>query len=208
MSPKFLTIAYYTKTNPYQNLAEILKKSLQNFNLPFYIESIEDQGSWEKNTHYKAYFIKNCLEQKSGNLLYVDIDAIFKAYPSIIDTLDCDIAYRTENFRWRSDEALSGTIFLRNNDKVKTFVDRWISINESVPAERMKPETWEQKNMQRAQREFADLVYFNLPHEYTFIFDTHKRMYPNTFPVIEHHQASRQVFNENNLRNSTIMNKR
>jgi hypothetical protein len=138
----------------------------------------------------------------SEYLLYVDVDAVFKAYPQIFETLDCDIAYRTENFRWRADEALSGTVYFRNNEKVKRMVDRWINLNESTPAERMKPETWEQKNMQRAQREFSDLVYYNLPPEYTFITDHTKTMYPGLFPVIEHFQASREVHRNTNQKSN------
>jgi hypothetical protein len=207
MCPKFLIIAYYTENTSYQNLAEKLKKSLQNLGLPHYIEAIQDQGSWEKNTHYKAYFIKKCLEDKNEDLLYVDVDAIFKSYPSLIDTLSCDLGYRTEDFKWRKDEALSGTIFLKNNDRIKKFVDRWIQLNEAVPAERMKPETWEQKNMQTAHREFNDLVYQNLPPEYTYIFDHTRTMYPGISPVIEHYQESRNI-HRNNLHSRGIIRKK
>jgi hypothetical protein len=193
MSPQFLVIAYYTESTAYEVLAGNLKRSLQNFSLPHHIEPIEDLGSWEKNTHYKAYFIKSILEIRNQDILYVDVDAQFKQYPDLILNLDCDIAYRTQDFKWRSDEALSGTLFLKNNEKTKKFVDRWIELNEAVPAERMKPETWEQKNMQRAQREMKDLVYYNLPPEYTFIYDHMKIMYPGIPPVIEHYQESRNV---------------
>jgi hypothetical protein len=207
MCPQFLVIAYYTENTSYQTLAEKLKKSLQDFGLPHYLEPIKDQGSWEKNTHYKAYFIKKCLNDRNLDLLYVDVDAAFKNYPSLIDTLSCDLAYRTEDFRWRKDEALSGTIFLKNNDRVKAFVDRWIQINEATPAERMKPETWEQKNMQTAHRGFNDLVYYNLPPEYTYIFDHTRIMYPGLRPVIEHYQESRNV-HRNNLESRGIIKKR
>jgi len=207
MCPQFLVIAYYTENTSYQDLAEKLKNSLQRFGLPHYIEPIKDQGSWEKNTHYKAYFIKECLNTRSENLLYVDVDAIFKQYPSLIDSLDCDIAYRTQDFRWRKDEALSGTIFLRNNDKIKRMVDRWIEVNQNTPAERMNPETWEQKHMQTAQREMSDIVYYNLPPEYTFIFDHSRTMYPKVSPVIEHYQESRNV-HRNNLQYRGIIRKR
>jgi hypothetical protein len=193
MSPQFLVIAYYTENSSYEALAGKLKKSLTNFNLAHHIEGIKDLGSWEKNTHYKAYFIREVLNTRNQDVLYVDVDAQFKAYPELIPTLDCDIAYRTQDFRWRADEALSGTIFLKNNDRVKRFVNRWIELNEATPAERMKPETWEQKNMQRAQREMTDLSYYNLPPEYTFIYDHMKMMYPGTSPVIEHYQESRNV---------------
>jgi hypothetical protein len=207
MSPNFLIIAYFTKSTRYEELSQKLKQSLDEFGLPYHIQGIDDLGSWEKNTHFKAYFIKQCLENFSQDLLCVDVDAVFKAYPSLIATLECDLAYRTENFRWRKDEALSGTLFLKNNDKVRGFVNRWIELNESTPAERMKPETWEQKNMQTAHREFNDLVYYNLPPEYTFIFDHTRNMYPGLHPVIEHFQESRNV-QRNNLHSRGIIRKK
>jgi len=191
-SPKFLVIGYFTKNTNYQNLANNLTQTLESLGLPYHLEAIEDLGSWEKNTHYKAYFIKQMLESQTKDLLYVDVDALFKQYPKLIDELDCDLAYRTEDFRWRSDEALSGTIFLKNNERVKEFVNRWIQLNEARPAERMKPETWEQKNMQTAHRELG-VSYFNLPPEYTCIFDHTKAMFPNIQPVIEHYQESRKL---------------
>lgn len=202
MSPQFLVIAYYTESTQYEVLAGNLKKTLQNFSIPFYIEDIKDLGSWEKNTHYKAHFIKKCLNDRNQDLLYVDVDALFKQYPSLIPDLTCDIAYRTQDFRWRKDEALSGTIFLKNNDKVKRLVDRWIELNEATPAERMKPETWEQKNMQSAHREMSDIEYYNLPPEYTFIFDHMKTMYPGVRPVIEHYQESRNVHRNTNQKSN------
>jgi hypothetical protein len=202
MWPQILVVAYFTPNNSYQRLSQNLKESLQSFKLPHLIKPVQDLGSWENNTHYKSKFIKECLETQTQDLLYVDVDAVFKAYPQIFETLDCDIAYRTENFRWRADEALSGTVYFRNNEKVKRMVDRWINLNEATPAERMKPETWEQKNMQRAQREFSDLVYYNLPPEYTFITDHTKTMYPGLFPVIEHFQASREVHRNTNQKSN------
>ena len=191
MSP-FLIIAYYTLGNHYQQLSENLKKSCQEFNLPLFLKPIEDLGSWEKNTHYKANFISDCLEGFSEDLVYVDVDAEFKRYPYLFESLDCDIAYRTENFRWRKNEALSGTIFLGNNDKVKSLVNLWKSINELTPAIRNKPDTWEQANLQRATQQSPEIIYENLPAEYTYIFDHTKSMYPNISPVIEHFQASRK----------------
>ena len=193
MSPSFKTIAYYTIGNQYQTISEDLKRSCNDFNIPLLLKPIEDLGSWEKNTHYKAKFILDCLNTTDQNLLYVDVDAIFKSYPDLIETLNCDIAYRTENFRWRKNEALSGTIFFQNNDRVKDFVKRWIELNDKNPAIRSKPETWEQANMQKTLFDSSDIMYYNLPPEYTFIFDHTKKLYPGLKPVIEHFQASRKV---------------
>lgn len=191
MSPQFLTIAYYTEGNKYQQLSENLKISTENLSIPLYIKQIPNLGSWEKNTHYKANFIQECLGKFKENLLYVDVDAIFRSYPQLINSLDCDVAYRTENFKWRKNEALSGTIYLNNNEITKEFVNKWIELNEKTPAERNRPETWEQANMQRAMDLIPGLIYSNLPPEYTFVFDHTKKLYPNIKPVIEHFQASR-----------------
>jgi hypothetical protein len=191
MSPQFLTIAYFTQNNKYQTLSENLKESCENFGVPLFLQAIEDLGSWEKNTHYKAKFILECLENFESNLLYVDVDAVFRSFPSLMENIDCDIAYRTENFGWRPNEALSGTIFLNNNSKTKELVNKWIELNEQTPAQRYKPETWEQANMQRAVELVPEIRYLNLPPEYTFVFDHSKRLYPGLKPVVEHFQASR-----------------
>ena len=191
MSP-FLVIAYYTPGNQYETLSENLRKSCQDFKIPLFLKPIQNLGSWEKNTHYKANFIQECLNSFTQNLVYVDVDAVFRGYPDLFDSLDCDIAYRTENFKWRKNEALSGTIFLSNNDRVKDLVKSWVSINESIPAVRREPLTWEQANMQRAVQADPLVRYYNLPPEYTYIFDHTKRMYPDIQPIIEHFQASRK----------------
>jgi len=192
MSP-FTIIAYYTQGNQYEQLSRNLTKSCNDLNLPLFLKPIEDLGSWAKNTHYKASFIQECLGKFQNNLVYVDVDAIFRSYPKLFEDLNCDIAYRTENFRWRSNEALSGTLFLRNNDRVKSFVQSWIDLNNENPADRLKPSTWEQVNMQKAVLKNRGIKYYNLPPQYTYIFDHTKSLYPDIIPVIEHFQASRKA---------------
>jgi len=192
MSP-FLVIAYFTKGNQYETLSENLSKSCSEFGIPLHLRPIDNLGTWEKNTHFKANFISECLSSFSQNLVYVDVDAVFRSYPILFKSLDCDIAYRTENFRWRRNEALSGTIFLANNQRTKDFVKKWIEINNVIKTNRMDPETWEQKNMQRSLEVCKEVRYQNLPPEYTFIFDHSKRLHPNVTPIIEHFQASRKA---------------
>ena len=54
--------------------------------------------------------------------------------------------------------------------------------------------------MQTAVRENPDIIYYNLPPEYTYIFDHTRAMYPGIRPVIEHFQESRHV-HRNQIRN-------
>jgi hypothetical protein len=194
LSPQFLTIAYTTQNEPYLSLSESLKESCSRFNIPFYLKVIPDLGSWERNTHYKANFILECMEKfYNPYLVYVDVDATFRAYPSLFESLDTDVAFRTENFKWRQNEPLSGTVFLKNNDHVKEFVKSWIDTNNSIPALRRDPLTWEQYNMKRALDKHPELTYYNLPPEYTFVFDHTRTLFPGLEPVIIHGQASRRV---------------
>lgn len=192
MSP-FLVIAYYTTGNQYEALSENLNKSCSDHRIPIHLKSIQNLGSWERNTHYKANFILDCLSTFPQNLVYVDVDALFRSYPVLFETLDCDVSFRTENFRWRKNEALSGTIFLRNNSRTKRFVEKWIETNNIIKAKKEDPDTWEQRNMQRALEVCPDIQYQNLPPEYTFIFDHSKRIHPGVTPIIEHFQASRKA---------------
>lgn len=192
MSP-FLIIAYYTKGNQYEKLSENLNKSCSDLKIPIHLKGIDNLGSWEKNTHYKAEFILECLNQFQQNLVYVDVDAVFRKYPILFETIDCDIAYRTENFRWRKNEALSGTIFLSNNDRTQHFVKKWIEINSVIKSVKSDSDTWEQRNMQRALSVCHQIRYENLPPEYTYIFDHSRKLHPEIDPIVEHFQASRKA---------------
>jgi hypothetical protein len=197
MSPKFLTIAYFTKGNSYETLSENLKESCKTYDIPLILKPIENLGSWESNTHYKATFILECLNTYPQNLVYVDVDAVFRRYPDLFDTLDCDIAYRTESFKWRKNEALSGTIFIKNSDKGKEIIQKWIETNDKIAANQFDPTTWEQANMQRVINGDTSINYFNLPPEYTFITDHTRKLYPGLKPVVEHFQESREVLKGN-----------
>lgn len=188
----FVVIAYATKNDYYESLSKNLKDSCQAFGIPLHLLMIDSLGSWEKNTHYKADFIKECLVNlEYERFVYVDVDAIFKSYPSHFDHLDCDISFRLENFPWRKSEPLSGTIFLKKSDAVLSLVDNWISINKETPSERRNPLTWEQYHLKTALDKTPGLKYENLPAEYVFITDHTRRLYPGLVPVIEHFQASR-----------------
>lgn len=193
----FIVIAYATKNDYYESLSKNLIESCQKFNVPLHLSMIDSLGSWEKNTHYKADFIKQCLqEMDSERFVYVDVDAVFRSYPSHFDNLDCDISFRLEDFVWRKSEPLSGTIFLKKSDAILSLVEDWISINNQIPSERRNPLTWEQYHLKTALDKNPNLKYENLPAEYVFITDHTRRLYPGLSPVIEHFQASRRYIHK------------
>ena len=75
-------VAYYTINTPYQQESEKLKESLEKFNLIYDIVGVNDLGTWQANTRYKAKFLQEMLiKHKEKNLVYVDVDAIFNSVP-------------------------------------------------------------------------------------------------------------------------------
>ena len=133
------------------------------------------------------------LKYPNHRLLYIDCDAVMHRVPILFKNYDCDIAVRWQDFRWRKNECLSGTIYLANNPQTLELCQRWEGNNTS---EGPGAKTFEQWNLGKAIEEMRNegkIKDENLPPEYTMIFDSMRQMYPNITPVIEHFQASRKL---------------
>lgn len=186
MNP-FIVVGYYTHKTIYEDFAKAFIDSLRQYNVPYYVERIDDLGSWRKNTIYKPTFIKKMLLQFNGfDIVYVDVDAEFFDYPELFNGLKCDIAVyeldrkRCWGKRQKGLEVLSGTIFLRNDKKVLDIVERWEKECQKNPS------VWDQKSLEKVLA--GD--FYRLPGEYCKIFD---RMNWIKNPVILHYQASRRM---------------
>ena len=191
---KIKVVAYYTLNTPYEEEVKNLRTSLDELNLDHDIVGIKDLGSWQMNTRAKALFMKEMLEKHSNfSLLYVDADAIVRREPEFLYDIDCDIALRYQDFSWKKNESLSGTIYMANNNKTRQLCDLWDKLNKKYARKGRHLEQW---NLGKAIEEMQDLKIINLPPEYTFIFDIMRRIYPDTKPVIEHFQASRRFRNK------------
>ena len=188
----YTIVAYFTPNDIYDSHMKRLVKSLCDFNLPYFISPITDQGGWIRNVQYKPTFLKKMMNQIDTNLVYLDVDAMVCGYPFLFDTLDRDntvnLAVHTldhSEFKrtGRKPEMLSGTLFLRNNDEVRKLLDSWIAVCKNSPT------IWDQKALEVAIKAL-NFQYSDLPPEYCTIFD-----YMNSVqkPVIKHYQASREV---------------
>lgn len=194
---KLMIVAYYTKNTPYENEVKKLIASLDKLKLEYDVVGVDDLGDWQSNTRYKAKFMREMLDKHPDhNLLYVDSDAIVHSKPILFEEdYPYDIAVRWQDFRWRKNECLSGTIFMTNNDATRRLCEEWGQLNIE---EGKNAKTFEQWNLGKVivkMREEGEIQDANLPPEYTMIFDSMRRMYPNIKPVIEHFQASRK-YNE------------
>lgn len=190
-------VAYYTVNTPYEIEANKLKASLDKLRLTYDIVGVDNLGNWQANTRFKAHFMEDMLKKHPGkNLLYVDSDAIIHKIPILFENYKYDIAVRWQDFRWRKNECLSGTIFMANNDRTLELCKRWQNVNIS---EGPNAKTFEQWNLGKVIKDMSKegkIKDGNLPPEYTMIFDSMRAMYPNIDPVIEHFQASRKLRNK------------
>jgi len=168
---------------PYAAEAERLRASLQRLGLPHRIDVLASRGSWDENIWLTPEYIRDMLDATVGPVLYVDADAEFHAEPVLDDGYDVQVHYLS-----RGDELLNGTLWLANNDRVRSMVDEWLA---------EKPRGgWEQKALQRVLARRQDLRVKRLGPEYCFIYDTSRALYPGVEPIIEHHQASRRLKRE------------
>lgn len=193
----YIIVSYYTINTPYEAEAIKLKNSLNKLNVPYDIVGVPNLGNWQANTRFKAKFMQDMLiKHKGKSVVWVDSDAIVHSYPSLFDSYTCDVAVRWQDFRWRKNECLSGTIYLANNANTMELCKRWErnNITEGAGAK-----TFEQWNLGKAIEDMRNenkIKDENLPPEYTMIFDSMRAMYPNINPVIEHFQASRKLKNK------------
>ena len=189
-----MVVGYYTVNTPYEQEAQKLLQSLNKLGINHDISGVKTLGNWQANTRFKAVFMLDMLiKHPNHRLLYVDVDAVVHKSPDLFKNYSCDIAVRWQDFKWRKNECLSGTIYMENNKRTKRICELWRDINVNEGNESNRMEQWNLDTViNRMKAEDPNFTYKNLPPEYTMIFDSMRGMYPNIMPVIEHFQASRR----------------
>jgi hypothetical protein len=181
---KFIIISYYTKGTRYQQYADRLRRSLDRIakdcTILYQIQGVENLGTWQKNTHYKAVFILEMLNKYGVPVLYVDADAVFHKYPALIDQLNCDMAAHF----YQGHQLASGTLYFNHSRVAKDVIRDWIGKNSGNPS------VLDQQNLQEVIEYLDSSEFSRLPPEYCKIFDLMPEV---TDPVIEHFQASREL---------------
>ena len=186
--PEFTVIAFYTFDTPYQAECTKLIESCEALGIPIETQGYPNTGSWVRNAALKSIFISAMMARhpKGARLVYVDVDARVRKYPGLFDSLEGDLGV---HYRKRKDgriELLSGTLFIRNNERAHNLVKAWIRHQTANPT------MWDQRTLQAViELKAGDLgvKIQELPATYCQIFDT---MRGAGHPVIEHMQASRR----------------
>lgn len=192
MNP-YMVVSYYTKDTGYKSEALKLAVSLERFKVPWHIEEIENRGTWQKNTLYKAQFIRRMMEKFKGkSIIFIDADAELKRNPALFEKLKCDVGYSIRDYRRfpsrsrkKGKEILSGTLYIANNERTRKFVDAWIEEN------KRNSRRWEQLNLAKIlQLSNGKLSIKVMDARYCCIFDWMRSLKD---PVVVHYQASRRL---------------
>ncbi len=194
MSKDILVVGFYTKDTPYEHEKETLQVSLEALGYEYNFKPVENLGTWQKNTQYKAHVLKEFLQEYPGKkLLYLDVDAIMVKRPVVLDTIDCDIAAVHYH---KSTELLSGTIYFAGTPVCLSVVHKWIQINEQYPVRLPdKRPAWDQRTLQMAMDQTPKCRFEELPQNYTFIVQLTEKSMPGLDPVILHTRGARRFKN-------------
>jgi len=193
---------FVTKNTEYEQVVEKhFIASCKKFNLTYDVEYLKNRGSWAQNILYKSEFLKKMLLKHKQNIVSLDADADILKYPSLFEELkdyDIGVHYLDSNLQWHRKtserrEVLGGTIYLRYNEKIMKFLDKWIKITKT-------DSNFPQKILQRLlEQNTYNLNIYQLPYSYATIIT-----FKNTIPdhiirkedvVILHNQVSRQFKN-------------
>lgn len=191
--PVFTT--FYTDTRYMQHFWHLFDTA-QKVGVSIEPHFVKCRGSWQKNTQYKAQFLldKRLDSAYDGRpIVWVDVDARFREYPVLLDLLESkgvDIAAH----RFLDRELCSGTLFINDTPAAVSVLRAW------VERCRNNPKELDQKSLERVlesnHSNSPSFEFYALPPEYCFIFDLSRLHYPDSSPVIEHMQASRQATNK------------
>lgn len=180
---QFLVCCFYTSS--YKEHAMRLKESLDTFNVGYYFSEVEDAGYWEGNTRLKPHFIQECLELfPEKDVLYLDADAVIKKPINYFNSITKDIAlYKATGLPGMSHNYLAGTMFFKNNQLTRDFVNQWIAEQKNG-----KKTQVDQDSLDEAMIKFENKLSVEpLPAGYIKIFD---KDYEGEV-YIEQYQASR-----------------
>lgn len=197
---KFSIGCFYSEGTDYEQIwKDYLLKSCNKFDIKTNILVTPNYNNWNQNVAEKPRVIGEMLElmvEDDECLVFLDADCTIEKYPKLFESIpqEYDIGFHTLNWNiWYGYknippimEVLSGTLFLRNNKKVKTLCKEWY---------RLAKETneWEQKILSKIINNY-DLKIYNLPLNYCFI-DSRPGNKPPLVSrknvVITHYQKSR-----------------
>jgi hypothetical protein len=183
-----LIVSFYTPD--YAECADRLRTSCDAMGERYWIEEVDDVGSWVKNCARKGPFVSRALEAASEPVLWVDADAELCRPLEDLRALMTGYSFGIwKDDRMRSEKSYfrSGTAYFGQTEVAHRIARDWARHCEAEPT------TWDQALLVRAWDAFKPPGVRWLP--VTFCETINREGQPNSgteHPHILHHQASRQ----------------
>ncbi len=198
MKPIF--ISYYTKDTIYQDtINKYLIPSLKKLKLEYHIYNIETLGDWKSNAIQKPIILQRALNDfPDRDIIWQDADSEILREPDLLFNIPKEYDIGVHYLNWKAHygrpgdegkfELLDGTVFWRNNDKIKAFIKKLIELSTNKGIDH-------QKTMAQMLETKEDIKVFPLPRIYSYLPiqpNGEKSFIEIKNPVIVHHQLSRQ----------------
>jgi len=107
-----------------------LTNSLHALALDHVVEPIDGTTSERMAGIRKIKFILDMWEKTRRSILWVDPDAIFMRAPSLLETVECDIALH----KWLGWEIATRTLYFGRSAAAEAVLRTWLRLTESFPA--------------------------------------------------------------------------
>lgn len=179
-----IVVGFYTDAR-YRRYAERMARSAEGFGLATKLYEKPDTGSWQRNVHHKpAVIFRALVEHQGQDVLYVDADALFRSFPSVVRECPKDMAVTFDEFR-----PVSGTVFVRNRPGGWEIVQAWLA--ESL---RVQDQHDDVVNLAAVVERLGKTRVWHLPQTYYWIARSMRPRFPTAVPVIEHFNVGEHTF--------------
>lgn len=178
----------------YSSHAGKLIESCKQWGVDHEVSKVKAFRSWHDGVSAKPRFIRHSLDTHSNydGILWIDADARVMRRLPLDDFQGVDLAVcRFQHSPSHKLEALTGTMFVANNDRVRLLLDDWIKTTKDYK----HSDTPEQDALIPLLHQYRNIVQFGkMSVEWVWIDQpTMVEQFPGSIPIIIHSQASRTV---------------
>lgn len=161
-------ISFYTQDWEYPQHARRLSQECTALGLQHRIDCRSSTGSYLGNTCMKSQFVRECLDQETDPLLWIDVDGSIYRHPRELESLDgYDMAARRRRqvneygYAWHV-----GTLWFAPTPATREFVRIWSEHSTGT----------DENRFQEAWRQMQDRIrIYELPEQYFFIYNSTNR---------------------------------
>lgn len=175
---------YYTDKK-YKAAAQVLLKSLEEFNIKAVAYAWPDKGDWRSNVYQKPHVVRKAMNDYPMNdILFCDADSRCVSYPKELDENDWEFACHFMDHGY----PVSATVFIRNTQRGRALVDKW-----AEGCDRGEGFNEDYHWLRLAIESIPHFRVGHLPPAY-FWMDGWKARFPTAVPVFEHYTIGEHNF--------------